>query len=213
MHVDDTEYRLGLFRKLVESLARTRWGGLRPVWCLWDDNSPKKWFPSRANIDIDMVCHVNSKGPSQNANVVDSLNEAQRHAPFTVCIDSDAIVHPEWVLRAMDLVEKYPNSNLYGLYNTKHHPVAEIKGFDLEDADTVLKYSNTIFGTLYRSEFRGERKLDEWCEHFVWRSPEHTPVIPVLKRSVIQHTGENGLNSVKGVTERDYDSGFEIEHD
>lgn len=208
--MDCPDYRLGLFRKLVESLARTRWSGINPVWLLWDDNSPTKWFPSRRDIDIDMIHHVQVAGPAQNANVVDSLNEAQKLAPYTVCIDSDAIVHPEWVLKAFSLVEKYPNSPLYGLYNSKHHPVIDYNEFQSDDERTVFKHSNTIFGTLYRSECRGNRPTTEWCEQFVWRAPGTTPIIPVLLRSVIQHTGRNGLNSREGVTEADCDTSFEI---
>lgn len=214
VHVNCDNYRLSLFRKLVESLARTRWGGINPVWCLWDDNSPEKWFPSRTDIDIDMVTHVNPNGPtkSASANVIDSLNFAQTLAPYTVVIDSDAIVHPEWVLNAFKLIHDYPSSRVWGLYNTSHHPVINYNGFESDDAEVVFKHTNTVFGTLYRSSERPVTELTEWCESFINDLRMPVGVIPVLKRSAIQHTGKNGLNNVEGKIE-DYDSGFEVEHD
>lgn len=229
VHVESEEkiqYRISLFRKLVASLDRTQWGGIRACWCISDDNSPTKVpvtvytkrYPTvwgkkiTGDINVDNIAVYQSSrtnGPSQNANVVDNLNNAQTMAPFTVCIDSDALVHPLWVLKAFELIEKYPNSPLYGLYNSKHHPTIDYTNYKPDDADTVFKHSNTVFGTLFHSESRGRRSLNEWCEQFVWRSPENTPIIPVLRKSVIQHTGLNGLNSVEGVTDPDYDSTFE----
>jgi hypothetical protein len=212
VHVDCDNYRLGLFRKLVESIARTRWGGIKPVWCLWDDNSPTKWFPSRTDVDIDMVTHVNSKGPtkSASANVIDCLNEARRLAPYTVVIDSDAIVHPQWVLKAFALIDKYPSSRVWGLYNTSHHPTIDYNGFESDDEEVIFKHTNTVFGTIYRSSERPETPLTDWCESFINELRKPVGVIPVLKKSVIQHTGANGLNNVAGVVE-DYDSSFEVE--
>lgn len=211
VHVDSPDYRLGLFRKLVESLARTRWGGINPVWLLWDDNSPTKWFPSRRDIDIDMVTHVNPNGPtkSASANVIDCLNEAQKLAPLTVVIDSDAIVHPKWVLKAIELTEKYPSSRVWGLYNTKHHPVIDYNGFESDDSEVVFKHTNTIFGTMYRSSERPYTPLTDWCESFINELRKPVGVIPVLKTSVIQHTGVHGLNNVAGKVE-DFDPNFEM---
>lgn len=204
-------YRIGLFRELVRTLALTQWDGVCPVWCLWDDNSPIPQFPSRTDIDIDIVCHVNTNGPtkSASANVIDCLNFAQTLAPFTVVIDSDAVVHPDWVKTAFELVARYPQAPLWGLYNTKYHPVIDYNGFESDDDSTVFKHTNTIFGSLYRSSERGQRPLDEWCEKFICDLRDKTRVIPVLKCSVIQHTGMHGLNNVEGTVE-DYDSSFEV---
>lgn len=204
IHVDNNSYRRGLFLQLVESINKTRWGGIKPVWVIYDDCSTEPVIPET---DIPVVFYKQPIGPSKSAskNVIDCLNRAVTLAPYTITIDSDCVVHPDWVKRCFELIEDYPNAPCWGLFNTRHHPVISYNEIESDDPRAVLKHTNTILGTLFRSKDRGQVPDNAWCENFICDIPYQVArIIPVCRPSMIQHCGKHGLNSVDGVTD-DFD--------
>ena len=214
VHVDTeekVEFRRTLFRSLVKSLDDTVWDGKRIAWCIWDDHSERPEQPVVNWGDVHFFQQPSGPSKSASDNVISCLNYAVRLAPLTITIDSDCIVNPQWLHRAYELVDEYPGAPCWGLYNTRYHPVIDYNGFTSDDPRTIFKHTNTILGTLFRSEDRGQVPITEgsWCEEFIGKLPfEVARIIPVTRPSMIQHCGHNGLNSVEGVTIPDFDPEF-----
>lgn len=177
-------YRVALFRELLKSLLQVDLRGRKACWVIHDDASPEFVEIPRMPFDVRILKIADNLG--QPKAYFGALAEANKIAEWVIFCDSDGWMTPDCIERAFALSEKYPDAQMYGLYNSPYHKTIE------EFEDHVLKESICEHGRFFRSSFGG------------WGVVENA--IPVLRPSGIQHCGKFGLNG----TEDDYDRELEI---
>ena len=182
-NVTDTSYRLKLFEKMRDSLMEIDTGDKSVCWVIHDDASPvMPPISTRMRFPVHLLRRAENIG--QPRNYLSTAEHACELAEWVLVVDDDGLVAPDILPRMFSLVDRYPEADFYGAFNSPYHPAVET--YD----DHVLKVSTCEHGRFFRCSTNG------------FGMSKHK--IPVLKPSALQHCGIYGLNG----TVDDFDAEF-----
>jgi len=201
IHVEDGEYRRGLWKLFMDSLLESNLDGHKIALLVSDDGSSEP--PKHRFCPFDVHFRYFRKNRGYIPNMVDNLNFASSFAPLVLSVDSDAYFHPHWLKGLCDLMEIYSGEAGWCLFNSPYHREEE-----REISPGILTKINTqLHGLCYRAADREPCPLTEYVEGFIVRLMKHDRKFVFPKISLIQHTGAKGINNIPNIT-HDFDPLF-----
>ena len=198
-YVTTHSYRRGLFHQALYSLRRVDWGDKKAVLVLRDDHSgisPNAEELRHLGIDLDYKVRP-THSEEINANYWECIWDAAQVGEWVLMMDDDGLACSDIIKRLWGLVELYPDSAVYGSYNSHLWPTVETK------VGHVLKSYTTELGMLFRSAdltYKGTSLLAT-----ILNGRPQQDTYPCLSPSAMQHQGAYGLNNGN---HDDYDPDF-----
>lgn len=123
----DTPWRLDYLRKCCASLARTQIpAGVKVQWYIFDDCSPLAWDACLVPLSpFAPTIHRLAGNRGANSACAEAITAGLTTADYTVSIEMDMLVHPEWLVRLLALERQHPEGAAWTCFNAFYHPVIE----------------------------------------------------------------------------------------
>jgi hypothetical protein len=214
----DSMYRLRLFQRCCLSLAKTRIpDGLNLYWLLSDDDSPVDWSDCLSYLSLfQPEVQRRSVGLGANGNCAKTISAGLAVHPYTVSIELDMVVDPNWLFQLLQLHEQHPEAAAWTCFNAKFHPITKrfpdgsLQKQSLSGNLLLVSRNTWIEPATVPEVIKTECGHLTWDWSFLYRAGVLSGQAPVFctAQSYAQHMGMIGYSFGEGLL--DYDRALDF---